>query len=65
MKRDGPNAITPPTKAPAIFKFFKHMLGGFSILLWSGSLLCFIAFGIQESKQPGKFRDNVSRLERL
>uniref|UniRef100_A0A8C3HRL6 Sodium/potassium-transporting ATPase subunit alpha n=1 Tax=Chrysemys picta bellii TaxID=8478 RepID=A0A8C3HRL6_CHRPI len=47
LARDGPNALTPPKSTPEIIKFLKQMVGGFSILLWVGALLCWIAFGIQ------------------
>ncbi|CAI5795247.1 potassium-transporting ATPase alpha chain 2 [Podarcis lilfordi] len=47
LARDGPNALTPPKSTPEIIKFLKQMVGGFSILLWIGAILCWIAFGIQ------------------
>ncbi|XP_034995278.1 potassium-transporting ATPase alpha chain 2 isoform X1 [Zootoca vivipara] len=47
LARDGPNALTPPKSTPEIIKFLKQMIGGFSILLWLGAILCWIAFGIQ------------------
>nr|XP_056716912.1 potassium-transporting ATPase alpha chain 2 [Euleptes europaea] len=46
LARDGPNALTPPKSTPEIIKFLKQMIGGFSILLWIGAVLCWIAFGI-------------------
>uniref|UniRef100_A0A670K4K1 Sodium/potassium-transporting ATPase subunit alpha n=1 Tax=Podarcis muralis TaxID=64176 RepID=A0A670K4K1_PODMU len=53
LARDGPNALTPPKSTPEIIKFLKQMVGGFSILLWIGAILCWIAFGIQH------FADNI------
>ncbi|XP_012664948.1 potassium-transporting ATPase alpha chain 2 [Otolemur garnettii] len=35
------------------------MVGGFSILLWVGAFLCYIAFGIQYSNNPSSSLDNV------
>ncbi|XP_015278928.1 PREDICTED: potassium-transporting ATPase alpha chain 2 [Gekko japonicus] len=46
LARDGPNTLTPPKSTPEIVKFLKQMIGGFSILLWFGAVLCWIAFGI-------------------
>ncbi|ETE62182.1 Potassium-transporting ATPase alpha chain 2, partial [Ophiophagus hannah] len=51
LARDGPNALTPPKSTPEIIKFLKQMIGGFSILLWVGAILCWIAFGIQYSQK--------------
>ncbi|MEJ1280335.1 hypothetical protein NN561_011280 [Cricetulus griseus] len=47
LARDGPNALTPPKQTPEIIKFLKQMVGGFSILLWIGAILCWIAYVIQ------------------
>ncbi|XP_054853340.1 potassium-transporting ATPase alpha chain 2 [Eublepharis macularius] len=56
LARDGPNALTPPKSTPEIIKFLKQMIGGFSILLWIGAILCWIAFGILFAQQkPGAF----------
>lgn len=35
------------------------MFGGFSLLLWGGALLCFIAYGIEEAGNPGGPKDYV------
>lgn len=59
LKRDGPNAITPPKQVPEIVKFLTQMFGGFSLLLWGGAILCFIAYGIEEAGNPGGSRDYV------
>nr|XP_020835240.1 sodium/potassium-transporting ATPase subunit alpha-2-like isoform X2 [Phascolarctos cinereus] len=47
LLRDGPNTLTPPPTTPEWIKFCRQLFGGFSILLWIGSLLCFVAFSIQ------------------
>ena len=49
LLRDGPNALTPPKKDPLWFKLFMHLAGGFSLLLWAGSVLCFIVYAIDSS----------------
>ncbi|XP_026513695.1 potassium-transporting ATPase alpha chain 2 isoform X2 [Terrapene carolina triunguis] len=59
LARDGPNALTPPKSTPEIIKFLKQMVGGFSILLWVGALLCWIAFGIQLAQGVASAFDNL------
>ncbi|XP_045149961.1 potassium-transporting ATPase alpha chain 2 [Echinops telfairi] len=59
LVRDGPNALSPPKETPEIIKFLKQMVGGFSILLWFGAILCWIAYGIQYSHDPSSSLDNV------
>lgn len=49
LERDGPNALTPPKRTPPWLRFILHLVGGFSLLLWAGSGLCFIVFGIDGS----------------
>ena len=61
LKRDGPNSLTPPKQVPEIVKFLVNMFGGFAMLLWAGALLCFIAYGIEESGNPGGPKDYVSQ----
>uniref|UniRef100_A0A8C6XNM9 Sodium/potassium-transporting ATPase subunit alpha n=1 Tax=Naja naja TaxID=35670 RepID=A0A8C6XNM9_NAJNA len=59
LARDGPNALTPPKSTPEIIKFLKQMIGGFSILLWVGAILCWIAFGIQYYQNVASSFDNL------
>ncbi|XP_068936941.1 potassium-transporting ATPase alpha chain 2 [Petaurus breviceps papuanus] len=59
LSKDGPNALSPPKETSEIIKFLKQMVGGFSILLWAGAVLCWIAFGIQFSKDKSASMDNV------
>uniref|UniRef100_A0A674NJX3 Sodium/potassium-transporting ATPase subunit alpha n=1 Tax=Takifugu rubripes TaxID=31033 RepID=A0A674NJX3_TAKRU len=47
LLRDGPNALTPPPTTPEWVKFCRQLFGGFSILLWIGAILCFLAYAIQ------------------
>ena len=37
----------------------KQLFSGFSLLLWAGALLCFIAFGVQISKDSESPWDNL------
>ncbi|CAN2388096.1 potassium:proton exchanging ATPase activity [Pristimantis euphronides] len=59
LARDGPNALTPPKGTPEIIKFLKQMIGGFSLLLWAGAILCWIAYGIQYAQDNSTPRDNL------
>ncbi|XP_066495359.1 potassium-transporting ATPase alpha chain 2 [Tiliqua scincoides] len=59
LARDGLNALTPPKSTPEIIKFLKQMVGGFSILLWFGAILCWIAFGIQYIEKDSGAFDNL------
>jgi len=45
----GQNMLTPPKVDPWWWKLFLHMVGGFSLLLWGGSFLCFAVFIIDGS----------------
>ncbi|XP_067007033.1 sodium/potassium-transporting ATPase subunit alpha-like [Anabrus simplex] len=47
LERDGPNVLTPIKKSATWVRFLKTMFQGFSLLLWAGSLLCFVAYYIQ------------------
>lgn len=46
LARNGPNSLTPPKPVPEIYKFFKTLFTGFSLLLWAGSALCIGAYFI-------------------
>ncbi|CAH8866449.1 unnamed protein product [Trichobilharzia szidati] len=59
LERDGPNALTPPKQTPEWVKFCKTLFGGFSMLLWIGAILCFIAYGIQRSSGDDDTKDNL------
>ncbi|MBV94784.1 Sodium/potassium-transporting ATPase subunit alpha-3, partial [Eschrichtius robustus] len=59
LARDGPNALTPPPTTPEWVKFCRQLFGGFSILLWIGAILCFLAYGIQAGTEDDPSGDNV------
>lgn len=61
LARDGPNALTPPPTTPEWVKFCRQLFGGFSMLLWIGAILCFLAYGIQAATEEEPQNDNVSR----
>ena len=60
LLRDGPNQLTPPKTTPEWVKFCKQLFGGFSLLLWIGAALCYIAYSIQVSAMEDAPGDNVS-----
>jgi len=55
----GKNALTPPPTTPEWVKFCQNLFGGFSLLLWFGAILCFIAYGIQASAYEEPPDDNL------
>ncbi len=59
LARDGPNALTPPPTTPEWVKFCRQLFGGFSILLWIGAILCFLAYSIQVATEDEAPNDNV------
>ncbi|XP_063798437.1 sodium/potassium-transporting ATPase subunit alpha-3 isoform X1 [Pseudophryne corroboree] len=59
LARDGPNALTPPPTTPEWIKFCRQLFGGFSILLWLGAILCFLAYGIQAGMEDDPAGDNL------
>ena len=60
LERDGPNQLTPPKTTPEWVKFCKQLFGGFSLLLWIGAILCFIAYSIETASEEEPSNDNVS-----
>ncbi|XP_019397242.1 PREDICTED: sodium/potassium-transporting ATPase subunit alpha-3 [Crocodylus porosus] len=59
LARDGPNALTPPPTTPEWVKFCRQLFGGFSILLWIGAILCFLAYGILAGTEDEPSNDNL------
>ncbi|XP_074079185.1 sodium/potassium-transporting ATPase subunit alpha-2-like isoform X2 [Macrotis lagotis] len=59
LDRDGPNTLTPPPTTPEWIKFCHQFFGGFSILLWIGSTLCFLAYSIQSYVDEQVEKDNL------
>lgn len=46
---DGHNILTPPYKTPILLQFLSQLVGGFALLLWAGSILCFAVYGVNGS----------------
>uniref|UniRef100_A0A8C8AV53 Sodium/potassium-transporting ATPase subunit alpha n=1 Tax=Otus sunia TaxID=257818 RepID=A0A8C8AV53_9STRI len=59
LARDGPNSLTPPPTTPEWVKFCRQLFGGFSLLLWIGAILCFLAYGIQSVMGEEPNNDNL------
>ncbi|XP_075920910.1 sodium/potassium-transporting ATPase subunit alpha-3-like isoform X2 [Petromyzon marinus] len=59
LLRDGPNSLTPPPTTPEWVKFCRQLFGGFSVLLWIGAILCFLAYGIQAGTEDDPSADNL------
>ncbi|XP_069497029.1 sodium/potassium-transporting ATPase subunit alpha-3 isoform X2 [Ambystoma mexicanum] len=59
LERDGPNALTPPPTTSEWIKFCRQLFGGFSILLWLGAILCFLAYGILVGTEDEPANDNL------
>uniref|UniRef100_G1TE72 Sodium/potassium-transporting ATPase subunit alpha n=1 Tax=Oryctolagus cuniculus TaxID=9986 RepID=G1TE72_RABIT len=57
--QNGPNVLTPPPTTPEWVKFCKQLFGGFSLLLWTGAILCFVAYGIQLYFNEDPSKDNL------
>jgi len=58
----GPNALTPPKTTPEWIKFVKNLFGGFATLLWTGAILCFIAYGIDAATNPDELSNDNAYL---
>merc|ERR1712117_528019 len=59
LAEHGPNALTPPPTTPEWVKFCRCLFSGFSLLLWLGAVLCFLAYGIQASAYEEPQDDNL------
>lgn len=59
LEKYGPNTLTPPKTESEWKKFLAQLFGGFSLLLWIGAILCFIAYGIQLSTIENVLPDNL------
>ncbi|TMW56227.1 hypothetical protein Poli38472_008875 [Pythium oligandrum] len=51
MRREteGLNVLTPPKKVPEWIKYWRELTGFFCLLLWAGSIMCFVSYAIQYS----------------
>lgn len=49
IQMHGINQLTPPKSKPEWLKCLETQKGFFNLLLWAGSLLCFISYGLDQS----------------
>ncbi|OAD62820.1 Sodium/potassium-transporting ATPase subunit alpha, partial [Eufriesea mexicana] len=49
LNKSGLNALTPPRKTSSVLKFLHRSFGGFSLLIWTGALLCFCNYFLEYS----------------
>lgn len=49
-EKEGMNQLTPPKKTPEWLKYWRELTGFFCLLLWAGSLMCFVSYAIQYSQ---------------
>lgn len=54
LELDGKNVLTDKEQVAWYIVFIHEMTGFFSLLLWFGSILCFIGYAIQEDKEDDK-----------
>lgn len=59
LKRDGPNALSPPKTTPEWIKFCKNLFGGFALLLWVGAFLCYVAYSVDYFTMEYPSKDNL------
>lgn len=59
LQKTGPNILTPSHKTPEYIKFIKTLTHGFSLLLWIGAALCFVACLIRKITQNELDTDNL------
>ena len=57
--RYGENSLTPPKTVPEWIKFCKQLFGGFSLLLWLGAILCWVAYIISYSTTQDASKENL------
>eukprot|EP00954_Amorphochlora_amoebiformis_P028462 1391705-Amorphochlora_amoeboformis.AAC.1 len=55
LEKYGPNQLTPPPEKFWLLLLLEHMTGFFSLLLWAAAVLCFVAFGIDNSSQDNLY----------
>ena len=58
-KKYGLNKIKTTKKNPEWVKFLNSLFGGFALILWLGSFLCFLAFTLRASAFENTPNDNL------
>lgn len=55
QEKYGYNRLEPPPTVPRWIKFCQHIFEGFSLLLWIGALLCFLAYALDTADQDNLY----------
>jgi len=59
IERDGPNELSSRRTVPEWVHFTKHLFGGFSLMLWSAAVLCFVVYSVQAATLEEPPADNL------
>ena len=59
LERHHLNELTPAATTHWLIIFAGHMLGGFSLLLWAGAILCFVSYGIRPENVDNLYLGSV------
>ena len=51
LKRDGPNAFSPPKVTPSWILLLKELTGGFAALFWAAVIASLIVYGFEQLPQ--------------
>eukprot|EP00033_Pygsuia_biforma_P002503 GCRY01002773.1.p1 GENE.GCRY01002773.1~~GCRY01002773.1.p1 ORF type:complete len:1058 (+),score=237.52 GCRY01002773.1:171-3344(+) len=62
LQLNGPNMLTPPKETPEWIKFLSQLVGGFATLLWVGSILSFVGYGLDSSEPSNLYLGIVLAL---
>eukprot|EP00003_Mantamonas_plastica_P022918 TRINITY_DN3993_c0_g1_i1.p1 TRINITY_DN3993_c0_g1~~TRINITY_DN3993_c0_g1_i1.p1 ORF type:complete len:1091 (+),score=399.48 TRINITY_DN3993_c0_g1_i1:732-4004(+) len=49
LEIEGPNMLTPPATTPEWIKFVQQLTTNFALLLWVGSILSFVGYGLDQT----------------
>ena len=55
----GPNMLTPPPETHICIKFILELTDFFSLLLWTGGILCFVGYSLQKVRCGQDAADNL------
>ncbi|XP_018321819.1 sodium/potassium-transporting ATPase subunit alpha-like [Agrilus planipennis] len=59
LKKYGPNCLVPNAAISKWSVLFHNFFGGFSSLLWMGSIMCFIGYAVARTSDPSVAEDKL------